>query len=241
MTDEVVTRLHRALVEELRDRGHPEDRPVTVADLYQTLVPYRAVRSRLGLDLNADYEHALLRLLAGEGDLLHLEPARAREELEREVRSPYPVVGLFRKFSDSSVRVRMPPVEEDAAAVSSEPVRSVPPVRLATLPPDDDAPRAPARAPVRLHGTGGTGGTDAEEAAEEEAAGAEAVPRPGTVELHPGGDCVFCGDALPAGHRVRFCPYCGADQRLRPCPRCDAVVEREWRYCISCGHEAGGD
>ena len=52
-----------------------------------------------------------------------------------------------------------------------------------------------------------------------------------------GADCAVCGDGLPAGRRVRFCPHCGGDQRLRPCPRCEAVLEREWRYCIRCGHE----
>ena len=74
MTDEFVIRLYRALVEELRRRGHDEDRPLQVSELYRDVIPYRAVRSALGVALNADYEDALLRLLAGERDLLRLEP-----------------------------------------------------------------------------------------------------------------------------------------------------------------------
>lgn len=118
MTDQVVTRLYRALVEELRRRGHPEDRPVKVSELYQTLVPYRAVRSRLGVELNADYEHALLRLLAGERDLLRLEPADYREELHREVEATYPFVGLFRKFSAADVWVTMPAADDEPDAAT---------------------------------------------------------------------------------------------------------------------------
>lgn len=248
MTDEVVTRLYRALVDELRERGHSEDQPVRVSELYQTLVPYRAVRATLGVELNADYEHALLRLLAGERGLLRLEPEQAREELAREIEAPYPFVGLFRKFSASSVWVTLPsaghatgpnahvaaPVRgaRDAglahgtagpASVPSPPSRAARPHRIAA----EQAGRvgasaspAAARSPVQLHDAA----TD---------------PEPAERLTHAGADCGFCGDPLPAGRRVRFCPHCGGDQRLQPCPRCEAVLEREWRYCISCGHETG--
>jgi hypothetical protein len=272
MTDEVVTRLYRALVDELRRRGHPEGRPVKVSELYQDLVPYRAVRSSLGVELNADYEHALLRLLAGERGLLRLEPEQAREELRREVDAPYPFVGLFRKFSASNVWVEMPArkpaaPEPPAANVANEPAEparaparadaaeaarvpaaarpraqeAVPPSTPQTATPLGEPPRiaaeapepgarpsrrsgslAPVRAPVQLH--------------------ADAAPRvdPSERLTHAGTDCAFCAESLPVGRRVRFCPHCGGDQRLMPCPRCDAVLERDWRYCISCGHEVGG-
>ncbi len=250
MTDEVVTRLYRALVDELRQRGHAEDQPVKVSDLYQTLVPYRAVRSTLGVELNADYEHALLRLLAGERDLLRLEPEQARDELAREVEAPYPFVGLFRKFSASSVWVTMPPTgqatgpnahvaapvhrtaqEVAPAPATAEPAPPLPPSRDARphrIAAEHESGRtgsaagspAAARAPVQLH--------------------ASAEPEPAERMTHAGAACAFCGDELPSGRRVRFCPHCGGDQRLQPCPRCEAVLEREWRYCISCGHETGG-
>ena len=260
MTDEVVTRLYRALVEELQRRGHPEGQPVKVSELYQDLVPYRAVRSALGVELNADYEHALLRLLSGERDLLRLEPQQAREELRREVEAPYPFVGLFRKFSASNVWVSMPaqdraaepaeaenPSDADAAA-EAEPTASAGavddggPRTRDTAPPS--SPARPSQSPEpRLAAEGRTepmaGGAAAERAPVRLHAEAPSAD-PSSRMTHANQPCVFCAEGLPEGRRVRFCPHCGGDQRLQPCPRCDAVLERGWRYCISCGHEVAG-
>jgi hypothetical protein len=240
MTEDVVARLRHCLVEELRKRGHSAGRPIKVSQLYQEIVPYRAVRSRLQVELNADYEHALLRLLAGEGGALRLEPEEARVELQHEAAEPYPYVGLYRKFSASEVWVNM------EAANGEAPEATVPAVpELAPVPPPPVPPR-PGPDPIP------------------EGANPEAAPAPGpgdgeypvahdpgaAVQLHlppplpppaealPQGRvaCIFCEAELPMGRRVRFCPFCGADQRLRPCPRCDAVLERGWHYCISCGH-----
>lgn len=246
MTDEVVTRLYRALVEELRRRDHPEDQPVTVSELYQTLIPYAAVRSAIGVELNADYEHALLRLLAGERDLLRLEPLTAREELRREVEAPYPFVGLFRKFSGSQVRVKMP--AGPASAAPAEPASAEAPAPTGSEASADDAAveggSTVETGPARIVAEGDT--------ARIRTGGAEPVPDRPPIHLHKApkphpaertfqepAACGFCGEDLPADRRVRFCPYCGGDQRLRPCPRCEAVLERDWRHCISCGHEVG--
>ncbi|HUG42535.1 MAG TPA: zinc ribbon domain-containing protein [Longimicrobiales bacterium] len=240
MNDEAVTRLYRCLVEELRRRGHAEDDPVTVAELHQDLVPYRAVRSALGVDLMADYEHALLRLLAGERGLLHVEPAEAREALRREVEVPYPVVGLYRKFSACEVQVSM---NEPATGEQLE----LEPGRPAAQPAARPAPGSPSRAaaadrrsarparPARPARRGGAAPLSAPTPVQIHRDAPDADP---TERLtHAGAECVFCGEDLPTGRRVRFCPRCGGDRRLRPCPRCNAVLEREWRYCISCGHD----
>lgn len=237
MTDEVVTRLYRALVEELRRRAHPEGQPVTVSELYQTLVPYNAVRSALGVELNADYEDALLRLLSGERSLLRLEPTEAREELRREVQAPYPFVGLFRKFSASKVWVTLPDSQEEPWS-EPEPEAVSEPEAAASVPPEPStAPAASEPSIVRLRPGGGPEEAPARRAIQLHAP-AETVQeerRLGTVTA-----CAFCGTDLPSGRRARFCPHCGGDQRLRPCPSCEAVLERGWRYCISCGREAGG-
>ncbi|MFO7894121.1 MAG: hypothetical protein R6U63_10315 [Longimicrobiales bacterium] len=253
MTDEVVTRLYRALVEELRRRGHPEGRPVKVSDLYRELVPYRAVRSTLDVELNADYEHALLRLLSGERDLLRLEPAEAREELRREVEAPYPFVGLFRKFSASNVWVNMP-AEQPIPAPEATPAEPAP--RPVSADARDGQPArtrdgtGPADAPAPGQEPGTKPQPVARGAAGQESAAVERVPvqlhaeqpshDPAERMTHAGQACAFCNDPLPSGRRVRFCPHCGGDQRLRPCPRCDAVLERGWQYCISCGNEVAG-
>ncbi len=269
MTDEVVTRLYRALVEELRQRGHPEGQPLKVSELYQDLVPYRAVRSTLGVELNADYEHALLRLLSGERGLLRLEPAEAREELRREVEAPYPFVGLFRKFSASNVWVTMPERKQEPAPAAPELAPEPEPEAEPELEPEPESalesegtevaaaePSEPAREPADTPRT--AGGADvadapgprlAAHADRGHRAAAERAPvrihheefRDDTAErmLHAGQPCAFCAEPLPSGRRVRFCPHCGGDQRLQPCPRCEAVLERDWRYCISCGSEVG--
>ena len=246
MNDEVVTRLYRRLVEELRSRGHSADEPLKVSELYQELVPYRSVRSILGVELNADYEHALLRLLAGERDLLRLEPAVARDELRREVAAPYPFVGMFRKFAGSSVWVSMKAAPDavaaedvdESAGEAASPEHPAPPSRgrtprPASGRPDPRFPRVQEAAPDRPGRRGG--GLIPARATVPVQLHREDAAEGGLTEA--GADCAFCGDGLPAGRRVRFCPHCGGDQRLRPCPRCEAVLEREWRYCIRCGHE----
>jgi len=104
--DDLVVRMHAALATALRSgRPDPFGAPVTVAEIYQDLVPYRTVRTHLGFDMNADYEHTLLRLLAGEADLARLDPPEAREELRTELETPNPNVGLFRKFAACDVWV----------------------------------------------------------------------------------------------------------------------------------------
>lgn len=278
--DETVSRLQRCLVEELRRRGHPQDQPLKVSEVYKDVVPYRLVRSKLGVELNADYEHALLRLLGGEGGVLRLESEEARQELEQEADAPYPFTGLFRKFAGSEVRVRYPAPDQDddAAATASEecdsgdeapppeetiaqgepgsapradepdsrPRAAEPETESEVQPGTEEAAPGPAAAPVPVT-------ADAEEVPTRPLARSENVVRAASpVRLHreeedfggvqdevsvDQGVCAFCSDALPVGRRVRYCPFCGADQRLLPCPRCDTVLERGWRFCIRCGHD----
>lgn len=218
MTDDVVVRLYRALVQELRRRDHPEGEPIQVADLYERIVPYRAVRSRLGVELSADYEDALLRLLAGERGLVRLEPDDARDELRREVATPYPTVGLFRKFSASTVWVTMPESDldgepEDAAGLQGGP-RPARDDRSATT----QGAGRPDQDPGPLAGSVGPSER------------IESRPEPLPT-------CVFCGRALPQGRSVRFCPHCGEDQTSRPCPACGGALQEEWRFCAHCGAE----
>jgi hypothetical protein len=122
--DGLVERLLAALSDALRrTRKDPFGAPVTVAEIYQDLVPYRSVRTALGFQMNADYEHTVLRLLAGEGDLARLEPQEAREELRSELDMPNPNVGLFRKFAACDVwvlRYDLTLGEGDTAGSASE-------------------------------------------------------------------------------------------------------------------------
>ena len=50
-----------------------------------------------------------------------------------------------------------------------------------------------------------------------------------------GASCRSCRAPLPDRTGLRYCPRCGADQELWPCPSCGEEVERGWRYCALCG------
>ena len=122
VTDDLVERMHACLAEALeRTRPEPFGSPVTVAEIYQDLVPYRNVRTELGFDMNADYEHTLLRLLSGEGELARLEPSEARGELRRELDSPNPNVGLFRKFAACDVWIAARTLTQQAEPAEADP------------------------------------------------------------------------------------------------------------------------
>ena len=111
---EVLGRFHRALVREIHAKN-PEHSasPFSVAEIYQNLVPYRTHRDEIGVEMNADYEHALLRLLAGEGDFLTIESKTARQEIREELDSPNPNTGLYRDFAAADVRLNPEKLDVD--------------------------------------------------------------------------------------------------------------------------------
>ena len=105
-TQELLARFHHALVVEIR-KSRPDylHAPFTVAEIYQNLVPYRSHRDVIGVEMNGDYEDALLRLLAGEGDYLVLESEVARREIRDELQTGNPNTGLFRDFAAADVKL----------------------------------------------------------------------------------------------------------------------------------------
>ncbi|MGW8267824.1 MAG: zinc ribbon domain-containing protein [Longimicrobiales bacterium] len=111
--NEILRRFHRALVREIQ-ANNPEhlSAPFSVAEIYQNLVPYRTHRDEIGVEMNADYEHALLRLLAGEDDYLTIESRTARQEIREELESPNPNTGLYRDFAAADVRLNPERVDE---------------------------------------------------------------------------------------------------------------------------------
>src|SRR5512133_82814 len=52
------------------------------------------------------------------------------------------------------------------------------------------------------------------------------TPRPG---------CRFCGQMLPEGRAVTFCPHCGQNLKVRRCPGCSAEIDPTWKFCVTCG------
>ena len=112
-SNDVLRRFHRALVREIQ-ASNPEhlSAPFSVAEIYQNLVPYRTHRDEIGVEMNADYEHALLRLLAGESDFLTIESRTARQEIREELESPNPNTGLYRDFAAADVRLNPEKIDE---------------------------------------------------------------------------------------------------------------------------------
>jgi hypothetical protein len=199
-----IDRLYRRIADVLlRDGGS-----VTVGDLYQHLVPYRAVRAELSFSELAEYEHALLRLLSGERDYLVVERVEVQEEFQRELRTPNPILGIYRDYAD--VGVYLNPYAPEVPDYTAPP------------PAAKAAPAAPASADAAAPEYESLSLT------EPDAAPARAIkPRPRM--------CTGCRTPLPTDREVRFCPFCGRVLAPIPCPECSAVVEPEWRFCASCG------
>lgn len=153
----LLERFHRTLLEEIQTQ-RPEylTGPFTVAEIYQNLVPYGSHRDRLGVQMNGDYEDALLRLLAGEGGYLILESEPALRDLREELRSPNPNTGLYREYAAVDVRLNpdvldvtilsVPPAAEDSSMSDLAPEGEgvVPPGvdPFASNEVEDDSPRA---------------------------------------------------------------------------------------------------
>ena len=122
MSEQVLERFHRALIEEIQTQ-RPEylTSPFTVAEIYQNLVPYGSHRDRIGVEMNGDYEDALIRLLAGEGGYLVLDSDPALRELQAELLTPNPNTGLYREFAAVDVRLNQAYLDLSAAAMDQLP------------------------------------------------------------------------------------------------------------------------
>ena len=143
MSDQVLERFHRALIEEIQTQ-HPDylTGPFTVAEIYQNLVPYGSHRDRIGVEMNGDYEDALIRLLAGEGGFLILDSEPALRDLRAELETQNPNTGLYREFAAVDVRLNQAYLDLSAAAIDQLPdlveeLEAEDPVTMAALAPSE--------------------------------------------------------------------------------------------------------
>src|SRR6266566_4944125 len=212
--DRLFERLVRVLADEAPGRLAV---PFPAAEVYERLVPYRSNRSALKVATHQDYEMAVLRLLSGERGYVALDPAEVQEALRREAAEGNPDPALFRQFPDAVLSLNRLAAER---FLRGDRVYAPP-----SLVPTDAHPSPPLR--------------DAQDvgAPEEEAAG----DAPGSAfELAEQSEsprqCPYCGETLPGGRKVNFCPQCGQPPsgELR-CPACGSEVDVGWRYCDGCG------
>ena len=225
---DILERFHRALVEEIQTQ-RPEylTGPFTVAEIYQNLVPYGSHRDRLGVQMNGDYEDALLRLLAGEGDYLILESEPALRDLRAELATANPNTGLYREYA--AVDVRLNQAQLDLALVAAgegdlaSELEMSEPMSMTDLAPAEAAMDALSIVPP---------GVDVfrERRTTAPAASPTASPTPSA--------CQWCRAELPVRDNLNFCPFCGTDLKVVPCGECGEELEPEWRFCIACGAEA---
>jgi len=234
-------RLYRLLVDAIRAQ-QPEllARPFEVADIYQSIMPYRLHRRALGMETNSDYEMTLLRLLSGERGYV-IGDEEMQDALRRELATPNPDPGAFRPFAQSHVALaadalrRLEQGNFSAASGRGMPTPAATPtvaprVAAAAAAPFPPMPSAapvappPMRSPVTNPSLQQT---------------MSAPPRSTTAEAL-GGRCRYCSGALPAGRRLTFCPHCGQNLTVQHCPACNTELEVGWKFCTTCGRGVSG-
>ena len=222
--DRVFERLVRVLAEDAPGRLAI---PFPACEVYERLVPYRSNRSILRVATHEDYEMAVLRLLAGERGYAALEPADVRNALRREAAEPNPDPGLFRQFPDAILSLNRLAAERFLRGDGGYAPSSPPPPAEPTEAGEQAGPRAEKKAAPRA---GPVPPAAARLESPFELAEQSDTPR----------QCPYCGETLPAGRKVNFCPQCGQPPlgELR-CPACGVEVDVGWRYCVSCGRATG--
>jgi predicted RNA-binding Zn-ribbon protein involved in translation (DUF1610 family) len=242
-------RMFRHLVRTIRSR-FPQylSQPFDVSELYQTILPYRHNRRELALESNEDYEITLTELLSGAGDYLIVDEAM-RDALRTELASVNPDPSAFKQFAGARIAISpaalrslavgpaddsMPPLTAatpiapatvDRPAQPAPPPRalSVPPPPLVTTTPKPSRPSAPVQSIPATPRTSNP-----------------AVQSVGmrTIVPSPEDRCRSCGESLPVGRAITFCPHCGQNLTTMNCLACGSELELDWKFCPACGRRA---
>ena len=208
-------------------------RPLTVAELVRSIVPYRTSRAALGLDSSEDYDLLILRLLSGEGAYVDVRPIEVAARAAAELGGANPDPALLRQFGGVEVTLATARLAQalgpgpEAAWAPPEEVDSA--QTTETLEGDTDSDEDPGvietgRVPWVVEPIAG--------------------PR-GVIPLHTGAvpddgtRCGYCGGLLPGGRQVNFCPHCGQSQTFIRCGECGNEVEFGWKHCVACGANVG--
>jgi predicted RNA-binding Zn-ribbon protein involved in translation (DUF1610 family) len=77
--------------------------PLTLAEIRESIIPYRANRRALELESSEDYELIVIRLCAGEGGLAIAEPEEAHADFVKEAGSSNPDLTIVEKHRKAVV------------------------------------------------------------------------------------------------------------------------------------------
>ena len=235
MTD--LERLFRRLVDNLiaidPARLH---RPMPLADLLDSVIPYRTTRRALQVDSAEDYDMLILRLCAGEGGYVRMVADEISQLFQEQATSPNPDLSVLRDYNKAELVLGTEPLAHalgpgpDEAYAPPEPPAPEPveelifPSAIEPAVPEPPARRA-SEPPAKRRG-------------------ADVVPLPFTAEPTPpasppmmpppprmtaepepstrhgkGPRCSYCGGALPTGRPVNFCPPLRPEPGAHPLPR----------------------
>lgn len=210
-------RLFQRLVHNIRN-GHAEylSVPFTVAELHDTLVPYRHYRRDLGIETNQDYEAAVTRLISGERGYVRADQA-VQERLQKELASAHADPGLFREYANARISLVPDAVNKIGVSIPAQ--------------------NAGGYSVGGARPPGGQAGDGAGTGAGGESTTSFAIPALSRMELPDG--CRFCGGTLPEGRAVTYCPHCGQNLAAKHCAGCGAELDPAWKFCVNCGKRTG--
>lgn len=261
---DALDRLFRILVRRIRDvRPEHLSRGFEVGEILRTFVPYRSTRVEVGVETAEDYEVLVLRLLSGERGLLFADDAM-QEDLRSELDSGNPDLRALHAYGTAKVTLAQHAMRQ----VLESSTASAPETRVSEPTPAPEGETRPDAAAHPHHAGGPASGPSEISAALDaiqrqlpptladlgEALGTagESKSRPSyhargthipdpTVESAartPRPGCRFCGQMLPEGRAVTFCPHCGQNLKLHRCPGCSAEIDPTWKFCVVCGRAA---
>jgi hypothetical protein len=246
-------RLAAAILTQWRADGGAEDGSISVGALLDRVLPYRVARRILGIDVSEDYEALVLRLLAEEEDLVRVDPVDATDMAKATVISRLPDLDALQLLRSATMRftertiVRLSDVlpmpssrDESTWSAAGNTAKDQAPERT----PDEhgEPPRAVAMAAdvndevSRRVDENPPAVIDVEARHDADVIPLHPIDPPAADRAPPApAHCWSCAEALPVARAVKFCPYCGADQRQPTCPECGTATERVWKHCPDCG------
>lgn len=237
-------RMFRHLARTVRAK-HPQylSQPFTVAELHQSILPYRLHRRELGLETNEDYEITLTELLSGSRDYLIVDDSM-RERLRSELANKNPDPTAFKQFATATVALSPtalrsleagPDDESTPLAVNVPRAAAETPMATAPVnasPPPPPPPPALRAGPPKAATAPASQPTPARISTTRSPIGSRAVV------ANAGERCRYCNELLPTGRTITFCPHCGHNLTVVNCEACGTELEVGWKFCPICGRPA---